>query len=164
MKDSKDGGAAADFHAACDDKGPTVVVIESADGFKFGGAADKPWAPSSNHYTASSASFLFCLSCRGAQGSKHPFGDLSRAPHQLKLNGKYNQYALLHWTPWGPAFGYDGSDLRITPGSSTGAFSNLGYSYTCPVGALHSSACTSYLAGSQYFDIANYEVFVIKEA
>ena len=40
--------------------------------------------------------------------------------------------------------------------------SNPGYSYTCPTGQAGSTVCSTYLAGSRLFVVADYEVFVIK--
>ena len=37
---SRDGWKASDFHAKCDNKGATITVIRSTDGFIFGGFAD----------------------------------------------------------------------------------------------------------------------------
>ena len=39
---SRDGWAASQFHARCDNKGPTVTIVKSGT-YIFGGYADKPW-------------------------------------------------------------------------------------------------------------------------
>ena len=51
---------ASDFHAKCDNKGATITVIRSTDGFMFGGFSDKP-CTSSNKYCESDKAFLFFL-------------------------------------------------------------------------------------------------------
>ena len=145
------------FHAACDGKGATVAVVRTKEGHIFGGAADVSQAGAAQPYwTASDAAFLFCVSCAGAKG---------KAPFQLKLNGRKNQYAVQHWSQDGPVFG-GGHDLQITERAHPGPFSTLGESYTCPVGVYSDKACTEYLAGGakpgRLFDLADYEVFVVK--
>ena len=57
---SQDGWKTSDFHAKCDDKGATITVIRSSDGFIFGGFADKSWK-SSDKYCKSDKAFLFFL-------------------------------------------------------------------------------------------------------
>jgi len=157
MAKSSDAGAAKSFHDGCDSKGATVTIVRTKEGRVFGGAADKSWASSStNGYSASDSSFLFCINCAGAKPNA--------APSQLKLTGKFNQRALNPNLGYGPAFG-DGHDLHIanTPGgSSTKSSSILGHTYTCPAGQHGSAACDNYLAGSRKFTIVDYEVFVVK--
>ena len=58
---TKDGWNAADFHAACDNKGATVTLAKSSTGSDyFGGFADVSWA-STNTFAHSTRSFLFTL-------------------------------------------------------------------------------------------------------
>ena len=151
MAQSGDSVTAKGFHDSCDGKGATAVVVKSKEGHVFGGAVDKSWA-SYGDYTPSSAAFIFCISCAGV-GKNNP-------PSQLKLNGQNNQSALRHYRFTGPIFG-GGIDLRINgkPGASN---SNLGFTYTCPAGQHHSTACDNYLAGASSFTVADYEVFVIQ--
>ena len=58
---SRDGWKASDFHAKCDNKGTTITVIRSSDGFIFGGFADKTWTSSAKGYCKSDKYFLFTL-------------------------------------------------------------------------------------------------------
>lgn len=58
---TKDGWNAADFHAACDNKGATVTLAKSSTGSDyFGGFADVSWA-STNTFAHSTRSFLLRL-------------------------------------------------------------------------------------------------------
>ena len=43
---SQDGWKESDFHDKCDDKGATVIVVQSTGGFIFCGFANKPWTSS----------------------------------------------------------------------------------------------------------------------
>ena len=57
---SRDGWKASDLHANCDNKGATITVIRSSDGFIFGGFADKSWKPS-GEWCKSDKAFLLSL-------------------------------------------------------------------------------------------------------
>jgi len=46
---SRDGWAAADFHARCDYKGPTVTVIKSGE-YIFGGYTEQQWEHTGKHF------------------------------------------------------------------------------------------------------------------
>jgi len=60
---SEDGDGADNFHDKCDNKGPTVVIVESTDGYVFGGYTDQSWSfhPSYATSGSSTTSFLFQL-------------------------------------------------------------------------------------------------------
>ena len=45
---SRDGFRANNFHQSCDNKGPTVIIIESTTGHKFGGYASINWTSGTN--------------------------------------------------------------------------------------------------------------------
>ena len=49
---------AAAFHAACDNKGPTLVLIQCSDGTSYGGYNSVSWN-SSNRYQQDGKAFLF---------------------------------------------------------------------------------------------------------
>ena len=40
---SRNGWAASNFHSCCDNKGPTVTVVRSSNGYVFGGYTEQPW-------------------------------------------------------------------------------------------------------------------------
>jgi len=58
---SLDGDAASDFHSACDNMGPTVVIVESMSGAVFGGYTDVNWTSTKRGWERSPSSFLFRL-------------------------------------------------------------------------------------------------------
>jgi len=161
MAESGDAGKVNGFHSACDNKGPTVTVVKTNEGFIFGGAADKGWASPggwSGSYVASDSAFLFCVNCAGAR--------TGAAPSQLKLTGRNNHRALYHSANAGPIFGFD-LDILVnkpgpnsaTGGTNTAALSSLGYTYTCPDGISAGEACGGYLAGHYEFDNTDVEIF-----
>lgn len=59
---SRDGDAASDFHSACDNQGPTVVIVMTDSGEVFGGYAGVSWeSPGEGHVVASTDSFVYKL-------------------------------------------------------------------------------------------------------
>jgi len=57
---SMDGDAISDFSAVYDNESPTLIIVESNNGFVFGGYTDKQWSTSGEWQTSSNA-FLFRL-------------------------------------------------------------------------------------------------------
>ncbi len=57
---SKNGSEPKEFHRLCDNKGPTIIFIETTKGFKFGGYTELDWDKSSSYKTDNST-FLFSL-------------------------------------------------------------------------------------------------------
>jgi len=114
-KASRDGDSASEFHSACDNKGPTVVIVQTTSGAIFGGYTDVSWT-SSNTYVSSTTSFLFQL---------RPY----MKQHVLIKAQEGN--AVYHKSDYGPTFG-SGHDFNIKSGSmsSTTSFTNAGYGYT----------------------------------
>jgi hypothetical protein len=53
-KASRDGFKASKFHDKCNNKGPTVSIIRSTDGYIFGGYTSKSW----NSYSRTIAEFV----------------------------------------------------------------------------------------------------------
>ena len=137
---SRDGWQPSDFHAACDGKGPTLVLVLGAaqdDGREFvaGGYAAASWtSPSSRQWVADPesarsvgrGSFLFSLVDAAGHG-----------PVQLRLKDPADGEALWHHKSFGPILG-SGYDLAVG-----------GYSKEPLNGAGNSWTLTS-LSGSSY--------------
>ena len=60
-KASRDGYLCNDFHSKCDKEGPTVTIIQSNIGYKFGGYTSIDWDISVNSYKKDELAFLFSL-------------------------------------------------------------------------------------------------------
>lgn len=50
MRGSRDGFEADKFHELCDGKGPTLAVVESANGKAFGGYTSISWSSHDSKY------------------------------------------------------------------------------------------------------------------
>ncbi|ETO28055.1 hypothetical protein RFI_09075 [Reticulomyxa filosa] len=146
---SKDGFDSNSFHRKCDNKGATVVIIQSSMGNVFGGYSQKQithktrytsiaWS-SAGSYRNDSDAFIFLLrSVRGQKG---------------KYTCKNATNAVYHHASYGPTFG-GGFDFYLSSGcnNSNASYSNAGYSYNC-------STDQTLLAGSYNFLVKEYEDF-----
>ena len=145
---SRDGFGAADFHAKCDDKGATVTIVKSTEGFIFGGYSDQSWATSGDSYgvwKSSSRAFLFSV-----------VNSAKLAPLKLPQDQQCDEEAVYCEHDCGPSFGSE-DDLNIDDecNSDDSSYSYLGGTYTLPPG----QNAQTFLAGSNNFRVADYEVF-----
>ena len=60
FKKSRDGDTTQDFHNHCDNKGKTLIIIETKEGRKFGGFTNDNWNTNSS-YRKNSNDFVFSL-------------------------------------------------------------------------------------------------------
>ena len=58
FRKSRDGSTANDFHNKCDNKGITIVFIETTKGYKFGGYTELQW-DSKSQYKTDKSTFIF---------------------------------------------------------------------------------------------------------
>ena len=91
-KASKDGFTAKAFHERCDKKGPTLTVVQSREGWIFGGYNSTSWQ-STGDFTNSKHTFLFTL--------KNP----NRIPPtRYFCKASYYPYAVFNGAECGPVF------------------------------------------------------------
>ncbi|XP_068760879.1 uncharacterized protein [Montipora capricornis] len=143
---SRDGWASSTFHALCDNKGPTVTVVESEDNI-FGGYTEQSWDGSTG-YKRCEKSFLFSLVNQSGAG-----------PTKMKLKGSSNQNGIYCSSSFGPTFG-GGHDLHISSDANTktNSYSKLSHTYECPPNMV----ANSFLAGGSNFYVHELEVFVFQ--
>jgi hypothetical protein len=140
---SRDGFQAKTFHSSCNNKGPTLTIVQCTKGYVFGGYARVPWT-SSGSYRSDPNAFLFTLS-----------NPSNLAPTKFARTGSGNE--LYDETSYGPTFG-SGHDLYIADqcNSNTTSRSTLGYSFS------NSSGSSSVLTGTKNFQVKEIEVFVME--
>jgi hypothetical protein len=140
---SQDGFEAAKFHAKCDNKPNTLIIIKSTNGNVFGGYNEETC------HRRRLDSFLFSLINKLNEPKKI----------NLSRNNRENRYLNRNETS-GITFG-NGHDLNIADSSNTNtnSFSNLGHSYSHPEYAYGSNEAKSFLAGSFNFQVSEIEVF-----
>jgi hypothetical protein len=92
-KATRDGFSAKTFRSLCSNKGETITIIKSSNGYVFGGYTPIPW-DSSNTYKFNAKTFLFSMKNPGGTG-----------PQKLENNGPHhsNQYS----TYQGAGYGFD---------------------------------------------------------
>ncbi|KAF9958203.1 hypothetical protein BGZ70_009291 [Mortierella alpina] len=145
---TRDGFDAANFHMACDQRGPTLTVVRADNGAVFGGYNSSSWSSHpSGVYSTSRVNFLFTLKSR-----EHPTRE--NAVFGIKGDGNAAAY---NKADYGPTFGvghdlYLASNCNLTGQSS----STMPSSYNGP------GASAAALAGSFYFRVQEYEVFLVQ--
>ncbi|CAF1226615.1 unnamed protein product [Didymodactylos carnosus] len=143
-KGSKDGFDVSVFHGCCDNKGPTMTVIQSIDGYLFGGFTSVSWASALGSHKNDSKAFLFSLTSPKSIGEtkfvcKDPLGT----------------NAIFHSFSCGPTFG-TGHDLIISNNSNTNRdnYCNFPHTYLDHLG--HG---TTTFTGLKHFQTLEIEVF-----
>lgn len=104
-KASTDGFQATDFHRMCDNRGSTLTVIRSLDGYMFGGYTPVSWDSASNAYKTHLDCFLFTLS------NPHNI-----PPTKYNINPRYN-FGIFCSIVYGPIFG-GGHDIVVFTNSN----------------------------------------------
>eukprot|EP01105_Mastigella_eilhardi_P025507 TRINITY_DN696_c0_g1_i1.p4 TRINITY_DN696_c0_g1~~TRINITY_DN696_c0_g1_i1.p4 ORF type:complete len:178 (-),score=46.06 TRINITY_DN696_c0_g1_i1:1104-1637(-) len=145
---TRDTFSVAAFHANCDNRGPTLVLIETEQGNIFGGATLAPWS-SVGDYVADPSAFLFTL--------VNPCGV---PPTKLVRNGSGDE--LYCDAAYGPTFG-SAPDLHLSDncnGGNTLSSTNLdgNGSFLNPTGF-----GADLFDGAQTFVVAEYEVFLLQQ-
>ena len=102
--------SANDFHRNCDNKGPTLVLVETTKGYKFGGYTPLDWeSPSTTIYKKDEITFLFSLN------------------NLIKYNKKNDKTSIFVDKNYGPGFG-SGCDILLGyPAKNQGEGSNSNY-------------------------------------
>ncbi|CAF1082439.1 unnamed protein product [Rotaria magnacalcarata] len=141
-KATRDGFLATDFHYHCNDKTETMTLINSKDGYIFGGYAQMAWS-SGNSYIRDPKAFVFTL--------KNPH---SIPPTRFLVKSGYESYALYAYASYGPTFG-NGPDILVPDRSNLvkGTF-KFGSTYTDTTG--RGSAT---FTGSSSFEIGEILVY-----
>ena len=83
---TRDGGAVADFHRNCDNKGPTIILAKSSVGRVCGGYTSLAWTSSGGH-KSDTHSVLFSVDS------------------SIKFTCSNNTRAVYHNSGYGPVFG-----------------------------------------------------------
>ncbi len=122
-KASRDGFDANAFHTRCDNKGPTMTIIQSNNNYLFGGYTSIPWT-SDNSYKNDTTAFLFTLT------NPHNI-----PPTKYLIKPGTGTYAVNHYSTYGPTFG-GGNDIYLSSPSNANdsSYSAFPYSYTDTTG------------------------------
>ena len=138
-----------DFHSKCDNHANTLILVKAKEtGFIFGGFTMVPWH-TLNSYSADPNAFLFSLT------NKY------NKPSKINIDHNQKKYAIFGGADRGPSFGC--SDCNIFTKCETSVEKNcrseLGASYEHPQYAYGTNEAKSFMAGSNYFQLDEIEVF-----
>ena len=138
---SRDGIDANGFHSKCDGHSSTLTIVKvKRTEFIFGGYTDVPWDSSSGRKSDANA-FVFSLTNKDEMPCKLR---TSRSAHSIYCSSQH-----------GPTFGlYD-----IAIANNANASSNLGDVYKHPKYAFKSNEARAFLAGAEYFQLSEIEVY-----
>ena len=107
FRKSRDGSSCETFHKYCDNKGPSLTLVETSKGYKFGG------------YTP--------FSFKSQEGNS-PQNDNETFIFSLNLMKKFNKLkeeSLVYFTPnLGPCFGNGGGDFFLNSNLNSGSTTN----------------------------------------
>ena len=147
---SRDGFKSTDFHSHCDGIPNTLTVIKAKSGNIFGGFTEQAWHSRGEDVTDPKA-FIFSL----VNKEEKPFKVL------CSNGGRDAMYCSLNR---GPCFGGEGTKLKdicIVSDSNINkeSYCDFGFSYQHPDYEKDSDEAQNILAGSQYFETLEIEVY-----
>ncbi|CAH3190812.1 unnamed protein product, partial [Porites lobata] len=151
----EDGWAASTFHGNCDDKGPTVTIIQVGS-FIFGGygiVKCRHYLPGGCRYGNSSKAFIYSLT--NNNGSGHAVYN----PVKLRVKPDSYHQAVRRCDSDGPIFGW--KDIRISNNSASNQDSSTycGKKYPLPPGYCSSARKCTFYVGNSTFTPTDIEVF-----
>ena len=112
---TRDGDGCSTFHTKCDGKGPTIIIIQTTSGYKFGGYTSINWDNTTNNYKKDELAFIFSLNKK----------------KKYKIKSEKIGNAIWSGSNYGPIFG-SGHDFYISNNcKSSSSGTNTPYSYEC---------------------------------
>ena len=146
---SRDQSSPINFHKMCDNKGPSLTIIKTIEGYVFGGFNPVSWI-SEVMFNETENSFLFSLT-----DGKY------RKPMKCPSYKSMRKFAIKqNESEFSPGFGEtDNADLFIAYKTLKNSYSRLGNVYKCPKGYNPKE----FLAGKQSdWKIVDVEVYAVE--
>ncbi|CAF3200699.1 unnamed protein product [Rotaria sp. Silwood2] len=143
-KTTRDGFDANAFHSRCNNKGPTITIIQSSNNYLFGGYTAIPWTSEVGSWKNDNTAFLFSL----VNPYKIP-------PTKYLINPGQSGNAVNHHSIYGPYFGA-GPDMYLTNASNSNnsSYTNFPSSYVNTTGKGNNT-----FTGARNFTASDIEVF-----
>jgi hypothetical protein len=142
-KASRDGFDANAFHSRCDNKGPTMTIVRSNNGYLCGGYTSVGWPSVHGSYQNDAQAFLFTL-----------INPHNIPPTQYKINPEKTARALLCNSSFGPLFGGNDIHLVANSNSNNNSYINFPSTYVDTTGKGNNT-----FTGAPKFTTADIEVF-----
>jgi hypothetical protein len=147
MRGSRDGFDCKKFHELCDDRGPTLTIVESTLGKVFGCYTAVKWASVDGKYLPDPNAFIFSLTNR-----------------KVLKQHRFKGYAVQHDSNHMVVFGR-GNDVCIKDKCNIKkeSFCNIGDTYDTPANSIVAGSfeARSYLAGECLFKVKEIEIFKV---
>jgi hypothetical protein len=146
---SRDSFRGSNFHGKCDGQSYTLTLIETMNGFIFGGFTPLAWDSTTNGCKSDSSQQSFVFTLKNAENIK---------PLKFKLSNV--SYAIYSYSNYGPTFGggnYHDIHVADNCNANTNSYTNLGYGYVNDTGIDGMAVFT----GEQFFTVKEIEVFAI---
>ncbi len=142
---TRDGFGAQDFHSKCDGQSNTLSICKAKQSsYIFGGFTTAKWDSLSGDISDANA-FIFSLTNK------------DNKPFKMKVKPDEHGGAIWCASSFGPSFA---GDICIVSNSNTTiSYSNLGFSYKHPQYAWGTNEAQKFLAGSQFFQLDEIEVY-----
>ena len=144
-KASEDGFEANNFHDLCDNQGPTLCILRSKDGDKFGGFTNIPWQSEGDRKQDRGKSFIYRVS---------PDGQV------IKLNHNYGS-EVGHNKDFSMIF-YSAFYVKFQDGEDKSGFHELRRYYQKPIDADQDSMQAKYFLSNGKDDFKCDEIEVFK--
>ena len=136
FRKSRDGSTPKDFHEKCDNKGITILFIETTKGYKFGGYTELQW------------------DCSG-KGKKDKSTFIFSFNHREKYNAKNSNDCIRCYLDEGPRFGGNNPEIYLKDTL------NKGQSYDGPSLFGKILSVKKLTNGEDYWDVKELEVHKI---
>ena len=136
FRKTRDGSTLKDFHKKCDNKGTTIIFIETVKGFKFGGYTELEWDKKSG-YKEDNSTFIFSFDNKKKYTRINNYNEPS-------INCTYDE------SPW---FGCLNADIKFNGTLNKGQSAN--YNITS------FSSGTRLTNGEMFYDVKELEVHKI---
>jgi regulator of replication initiation timing len=137
-----DGDNACEFHSKCDDIAPTLTLVETENGTRFGGYSTLPFESHTGYYKGKGNDFIFSLDIRLKFSNNNTDNTIYCHPNMMAVFG-------------------NGHDIFISDKCCTNRTSYTNFPHAFGKDELSSDECKNYLNGEVYFKVLMIEVFKI---
>lgn len=136
------GDTASAFHSKCDNKGPTLTIVETTTGRKFGGFSNLNWDQSANYKTNDAGAFLFSLDTK------------------IKFKNTNSSNIIYGNSSYGPTFG-GGHDFYIADKCTTNVQNYCNFPYSYGAQEVFEFPKSANLSGAYNFLVKELEVYTV---
>ena len=158
---TRDGWGCPDFHGKCDDQGPTVVIIQSSNGYIFGGYTSASWSPPADGSDGDSycdETFLFSVT----NPTNHPPVKMPLKPRAV---GEPPHPAIHRRKHLGPVFGDKTFGVLLREGQGAVMVTSPGLVFSMPalLAGQSDEALVDFFMGDKRCQLTELEVYSLRK-